>query len=464
MINLNTLNTLNIINNTSNDKINIKNDNNVSESKPDFKEIINRVNSTLNKTDSEKEVSKEVEKISNQEIDSLTDKIKEVSKKIEDNEDVTEELTELVALLNYIIVDNSTLPIVINEEALTDIDVTELIEAIGIESGENEIITSNLNNNLLDGLNGDNEGDLNILLKEIVENLSSNKVDVKEFINTVDNDLEGILSLLNAVDTDMEKILPLITTDKGTEVTVKNILASIKNILSKEQVEDVNTANTANNIVAIDDGIKGNNDFNSETSYSDFLNESKENEVLNEEDVILSKLVSNENNDFSKALNNIQSRGRLTQSVVNEPVTVYKANMENDIIKNVKFMIRNSIQELKVKIYPKELGEMTVKILSEEGIMRAEIKATSKETYNLLNTNINEIKKLLSNENIKIQDIQLGLYSDDTTFFSGENSKEHSQGKEMFNSVGRVNSTDDEITNEDIHEKINEDINVNLLV
>lgn len=450
------LNTLNIINNTSNDKINIKNDNNVSESKPDFKEIINRVNSTLNKTDSEKEVSKEVEKISNQEIDSLTDKIKEVSKKIEDNEDVTEELTELVALLNYTIVDNSTLPIVINEEALTDIDVTELIEAIGIESGENEIITSNLNNNLL--------YDLNILLKEIVENLSSNKVDVKEFINTVDNDLEGILSLLNAVDTDMEKILPLITTDKGTEVTVKNILASIKNILSKEQVEDVNTANTANNIVAIDDGIKGNNDLNSETSYSDFLNESKENEVLNEEDVILSKLVSNENNDFSKALNNIQSRGRLTQSVVNEPVTVYKANMENDIIKNVKFMIRNSIQELKVKIYPKELGEMTVKILSEEGIMRAEIKATSKETYNLLNTNINEIKKLLSNENIKIQDIQLGLYSDDTTFFSGENSKEHSQGKEMFNSVGIVNSTDDEITNEDIHEKINEDINVNLLV
>ena len=464
MINLNTLNTLNIINNTSNDKINIKNDNNVSESKPDFKEIINRVNSTLNKTDSEKEVSKEVEKISNQEIDSLTDKIKEVSKKIEDNEDVTEELTELVALLNYTIVDNSTLPIVINEEALTDIDVTELIEAIGIESGENEIITSNLNNNLLDGLNGDNEGDLNILLKEIVENLSSNKVDVKEFINTVDNDLEGILSLLNAVDTDMEKILPLITTDKGTEVTVKNILASIKNILSKEQVEDVNTANTANNIVAIDDGIKGNNDLNSETSYSDFLNESKENEVLNEEDVILSKLVSNENNDFSKALNNIQSRGRITQSVVNEPVTVYKANMENDIIKNVKFMIRNSIQELNVKIYPKELGEMTVKILSEEGIMRAEIKATSKETYNLLNTNINEIKKLLSNENIKIQDIQLGLYSDDTTFFSGENSKEHSQGKEMFNSVGRVNSTDDEITYEDIHEKINEDINVNLLV
>ena len=464
MINLNTLNTLNIINNTSNDKINIKNDNNVSESKPDFKEIINRVNSTLNKTDSEKEVSKEVEKISNQELDSLADKIKEVSKKIEDNEDVTEELTELVALLNYTIVDNSTLPIVINEEALTDIDVTELIEAIGIQSGENEIITSNLNNNLLDGLNGDNEGDLNMLLKEIVENLSSNKVDIKEFINTVDNDLEGILSLLNAVDTDMEKILPLITTDKGTEVTVKNILASIKNILSKEQVEDVNTANTANNIVAIDDGIKGNNDLNSETSYSDFLNESKENEVLNEEDVILSKLVSNENNDFSKALNNIQSRGRLTQSVVNEPVTVYKTNMENDIIKNVKFMIRNSIQELKVKIYPKELGEMTVKILSEEGIMRAEIKATSKETYNLLNTNINEIKKLLRNENIKIQDIQLGLYSDDTTFFSGENSKEHSQGKEMFNSVGRVNSTDDEITNEDIHEKINEDINVNLLV
>ena len=93
-------------------------------------------------------------------------------------------------------------------------------------------------------------------------------------------------------------------------------------------------------------------------------------------------------------------------------MTVNRQTLDLDIIKNVKFMMKNSVQELKVKIYPKELGEMTIKILSEEGIMRAEIKATSKETYNLLNSNLNEIKKSLVDQNIKIQQVNIGIYND----------------------------------------------------
>ena len=142
------------------------------------------------------------------------------------------------------------------------------------------------------------------------------------------------------------------------------------------------------------------------------------------------------------------------------PVTVNKQTLDMDIIKNIKFMMKDAISELKVKIYPKELGEMTIKILSEEGIMKAEIKATSKETYNLLNSNLNEIKKLLENQNIKIQDVNIGLYNEDTTFFSGEDTNKNQD----FKNTQRQNlSGISSVEEEEIIEESILDNNLNIL-
>ena len=166
--------------------------------------------------------------------------------------------------------------------------------------------------------------------------------------------------------------------------------------------------------------------------------------IINEDNSLqLNKEVASEKEGISieygileNPLKNLQDAQNINSQVISKPTPVNEATMARDIITNIKFMTTNNVQELTVKIYPEELGEVTIKLLSEDGIMRADIKATSKETYLLLNTNIDEIKKTLSNENIQIKEVNIALYNEDTTYFSGqgfEGSFNQNRNSEMIN-------------------------------
>ena len=92
--------------------------------------------------------------------------------------------------------------------------------------------------------------------------------------------------------------------------------------------------------------------------------------------------------------------------------------------------------------------------------MRAELKATSKETYNLLNSNLQEIKNNLQEQNIKIQEVSINIYNEDTTFFSGENrNSSNSQNSTAENAANGLYSEDEQ---EEV-ENIIMDNNLNIL-
>ena len=169
-----------------------------------------------------------------------------------------------------------------------------------------------------------------------------------------------------------------------------------------------------------------------------------------------------ENGVFSDVISKLENRNVFTDKASSEPITVAKETASIDIVNNIKYMSRNLIQQLTVKVYPKELGEVTIKLLSEEGIMRADIKATSKETYNLLNSNLEEIKKYLNNENIEIKEVNISLYNEDTTYFSGQGFQEdNSENNErIFSEIDNYTTS----SNVDIEEEIEiNDSAVNLL-
>ena len=172
-------------------------------------------------------------------------------------------------------------------------------------------------------------------------------------------------------------------------------------------------------------------------------------------------LEDDSNQSFSKTLNYYDKLNKTNSfvEVINEPVIINKDNINVDFIKNIRYMVKNAVEELQVKIYPKELGEMTIKLISEEGIMRAEIKATSKETYNLLNSNLNEIKKTLENQNIRIQEVNIGIYNEDTTFFSDKESSREAFENQKIDNINRISYLEEE---EIIDSLLNEG-NVNLL-
>ncbi|QBD85177.1 flagellar hook-length control protein FliK, partial [Clostridium tetani] len=162
--------------------------------------------------------------------------------------------------------------------------------------------------------------------------------------------------------------------------------------------------------------------------------ESFDKEGNSEEDVLKNILGDKEDNKFSKAINFMNQFNKISNvenlDVENiENIVVNKETLNGDVIKVVKYMEVNDIKNLTVKINPKELGEMVIKITMENGKMKANITANNKEAFNLLNANLQDITDKLQKGAVKIENFSLNLY-EDTTFFSNDKKKNREGFKE----------------------------------
>lgn len=355
----------------------------------------------------EKNTNKVVEK-SNATVkkDKISEKIEEVSETAENgtDEEVLEAVMSLLQLLNIKIEDNTALPIKVD---LSNVD---------IEPSDNNLLMENF-------LNRNDEN----------------------FISNVDE----LLSLIEDVD--------------GNNITKNQIFEVISNEIIKEvsAEEDISNGIAITKMVVNDESLfitKNDDDI-----LSRILGEEITTSNLDED---TSELKNNMNDDgngaFSDVISKLENRNVFADKASSEPITVAKETASIDIVNNIKYMSRNLIQQITVKVYPKELGEVTIKLLSEEGIMRADIKATSKETYNLLNSNLEEIKKYLNNENIEIKEVNISLYNEDTTYFSGQGFQENNSenNERIFSEIDNYTTS----SNVDIEEEIEiHDSAVNLL-
>ena len=427
-------------------------------------------NRNINENNDEKLIGVEENEISNKE---LISKVSEKLEKILNNEDLDdgfldENLNEvIIILLNLMEVNFKEININNTEEM--NYDKSQEIEELSD--------LSFINNSVYEVFNGGNDlsleasevnstkevlKNINSMLSDLLENASSYKVNEDVSIDSIEAELlKEFNNLLNSLPEEtVKEVEKKINTDISKEIFNTLVLKS-KNDFSNKQVEN----GDKNSVVEIDTNINTNN-FHS--TLSDDLKEDNfndnsylSNKAVNKEEEVLMKILDDDNNQsFSKVLNYYDRLNRNNSSieVIKEPVVISKDNINLDFIKNIKYMVKNSLEELNVKIYPKELGEMTIKLISQEGIMKAEIKATSKETYNLLNSNLNDIKKTLENQNIRIQEVNIGIYNEDTTFFSGrENSKEEAENQR----VSKINSKS--FVEEEIIEDLINEGNVNLL-
>lgn len=402
-----------------------------------------------------------------------------------DVEDLTEILNLLISLLNN----------KLNNEELNEFTSKDgYLENLDLSSIDVENLNNNDINNLflslfnntedvklsdsllkLSGLeeNNLNSEDIKTLLKDmkdltdnILNNIKSetlSNASTKSYDDELSNKIFALLEVLP------KESIEKISSSLGDEEKVK-ILSVVLQEKINNSLNSLEKSKNYESRVILDESniLKEDNTLNYETSTDKNLkdNESSSKYSIDEntdEDRILSKIIDGDDkSSFYKILNSYDRYNKNNVDIIKEPVVVNKQSIDLDIIKNVKFMMRNAVQELKVKIYPKELGEMTIKILSEEGIMKAEIKAMSKETYNLLNSNLQDIKKTLIDQNIKIQEVNIGIYNEDTTFFSGEeNSSEgfnNNQSKENINKSQSILNEDENSTEDLLNQS-----NVNLL-
>lgn len=416
---------------------------------------------------------------SDSEFKDVNEVINKDDENFQGNKSEGEMLEEVVALLNQII--NSPefekiLPIKLQDPMLIDSSNLEVDLLNNIESSTNlkemksNIIKeiSSLTNAIgsqvslgtmeIDNVSKEALNLTNIIL-ETLNSKNINEVLSTDEVKALKSALEGLTSNL------FEKLTVMPEVVNEVKLGVKEV----KNIEINSEIE-VATEGKEKNIITELKSL-----LNNETKLVEVTNNTKVNTVVtpietestevSEEEKILSKILGeNESGSLNRQSNLFNRLNVSSSSVIKEPMVVSKETMDADIIKNVKFMMKNAVSELKVKIYPKELGEMTIKLLSEEGILKADIRATSKETYNLLHSNLSDIKKSLEHQNIKIHEVNISLYSDDTTYNSGENSRD-----EMFknneNKQGKSSTGESSILSDELDEEvIFDDNSVNLLV
>lgn len=231
----------------------------------------------------------------------------------------------------------------------------------------------------------------------------------------------------------IEKLLGSLSTNLAGDNTeaksgIKNLISEMSNMLNANQ-------NEGEKVLTLEDMLNKNY---SQDDREDSDENKSNNTATSKEDKFLNSLIDDKDSSLDK-INLFASRTAAIQNQGTDNargLTINKATFANDLIKDIKFMSNNSLKELIVKVNPGNLGEITIKLVEQDGIMKANLKANSKETTALLSQNLVDIKKQLSEQNIKIADVNIELYQEDTTFF-----REQGFGRQLSEEQGRNNSS-----------------------
>jgi len=249
------------------------------------------------------------------------------------------------------------------------------------------------------------------------------------------NKLTELLTLINEditeLDNSSESLMKLLTSEEGIDnddlisqlqkiVSMKDANKEEKPLNIPRRIELETKAIEKSSVVA---GVEDNEESSSKDS------------KFSKETAILNKVINGEEKDskvtravdfMSYFENSVQKSGEVSSE---KPIAITKSDLNNDVIKALSYMDKNGVKDLTVKIYPKELGEISISVSMEQGALKAMIKATSKETVEMLALGLKDINEKLNGNNIKIQSVDIGLYEEDTTYYAHGNN----QGKAFEN-------------------------------
>ncbi|MVX62530.1 flagellar hook-length control protein FliK [Clostridium chromiireducens] len=350
-----------------------------------------------------------------------------------------------------------------SKEKASDIltELLNLLTRLGIKK-EDLKLNGNINTNDLKALIGsiDNKSSngMSNIMEKIMELLKDDSVKDKLDANSLKT-MEKILGNLSAKLGDSD-----INSTKG----IKSLMSEISNIINGRENNDnkiLNIQDVLGKNYSQENSESSTNSNNSETSKGNSNRISKEEKFLN-------SLVGDNKDD---SLNKINLFGTRTSTIQNQGadnvrgLTINKATFADDLVKDVKFMSNNSLKELIVKVNPGNLGEITIKLVQEDGLMKANLKVNSKETAALLTQNLNDIKKQLGEQNLRITDINIELYQDDTTFFRGqgfggqlseEQERRNSNSNDSVSGINNVSISEEEM----VENTIDNDSNLDFFV
>lgn len=400
----------------------------ISSKKDSFNDSLKQASKKDDKSSSVKNDTKVTKNNDDKKVKDVKEDEEEKDVKESSSDDVNEILANLLNLLNNL-TNKSEL---INNKEVTPDQLKALLEQLnGTSSSED---ANKLMEQLLEMLKGDSD---------------SNALDIDSL-----NSMQDLLKQLSASLDEDDKFSNL-------KNYIDNLTAKISDMLDQKQ---------GNKVLGLEEMLNKNFSQDSDSLFNEQSDSMLENTDKNsaKEDEFLTKFLGKDEGDSSMAkINMFATRQTVqTQSAQSASnLTVNKLTFADDLIKDVKFMATNSIKELTVKVNPGNLGQITIRLIQEDGVMKANLKANSKETAALLAQNVEQIKSQLSENNVKIAEVNIELYQDDTTFFTQQgfdgqlSEQSNSNNGNSSNSVNGVNGVVDEEIDETVDAIDNRNVN-----
>ncbi len=221
----------------------------------------------------------------------------------------------------------------------------------------------------------------------------TDKVYVKE-----DNDFEKS----NVVTEVTEKVLD--GNDKNTENStneqtvlnsdeVRNLKNETEKVENNRQYKE-ETESEKNNAV-------NNTEEKSNASFMNFENNQNNSNFENLEDFHGSNVTSLDNvtKAFSETLVKTEAHRNVNQTeIINQIVQKMKAGI-----------IKENISELKITLKPDYLGEVSLKVISENGIVSAQFNAENQKVKEIIESNFNQLKDMLNEKGIEVSEISVSV-------------------------------------------------------
>lgn len=309
---------------------------------------------------------------------------------------------------------------------------------------------------------------------ENIKSLLNSKLNLNEVENT-----KNILDAIENLHTSSESNYSLELNNNDMKEIINNI-----NYLINEGRNNSNKINESLNslIDKIKNQIKDLDKSSQEDSMYEnldtvgILNQSKIDEYKSSKGTsndieYLENIVSADDNSYINSFVGINEFNTVyrnsTSNDIPQPVTEIRQEfITEDIIKSVKYIKNSDLEELNVKLNPRNLGEISIKLSKNKEHSNLLITVDDNNILDLVNKNIEDIKKHLNDTDINIKDIVINVKSENENLFSDNLNKEFNQDRRFNQNNSNKNKKNNNQIIEELHnsEHNKDDDNLNILI
>jgi len=305
---------------------------------------------------------------------------------------------------------------------------------------ENELVANYTNSDLNKQIE-----DICVQLKELTNTINDTNIIgtdktmfASEMIQEI-NEIIDILELDTRAISDSNSIIDF-------RIKLETLISSLSEL--NNVANNLNTNLIQSDIVGLEKNEKNSEDLlvqeNSEASDIELNNENISTELSDAEANLSSN--NGSNNSFSKSMQNviintdIQSNSFSTdvndfgieQSSLQKYVTLNKNSIFEQLVDKIKVDSLKNSDEVKIKLKPEILGEMTIKIVLEKGTVTARVMVENYQIKQLLESNVDQLKENFKNEGLNFQALDVSVNKDSEFDRNNAQSWNHRSGSKKI--------------------------------